>query len=726
MRSPPTALTRAFACLGLGMAIAYGARSGPSLSHARGASQRSESTRASLRGSLDEYLQRCEAHGWSGSVLVAKEGEIVLAQGYGLSDRGAKRGNDADTMFEIGEAMMPFTACAIMKLVEESRISLEDTLAQHLPGVPHHGTIPLKDRSRITILDVLTHYSGMPKDAAAGRGDDLEAAVSAYLGAERHRIAGLGYEPSNGGFALLAGVVELTSGMGFSAFCEEHLFGPAGMEDTGFIGDTDLDPVRLAAGYDGERMIRRATEQPYGGYGYHNQGVRGMVTTVSDLWRFTEALRAGDILAPGTVELMEMTVRKRSPRNHHGLGWAIGTTQQSERRVGHSGHVRGFQGEYQRFPDSHSAVILLSNVEEVPSRHLARHLESLLWGGKARYPVPPPVVTLDDSDLNRWLGTYLSDRNPRRLVVERAGTALRIDRLAAEPRPPMRREPLFRGIAPEGRRVQPAHQEHVRMALEFVTAVERGNSDWIRSESVPASRFGSPDHLIRRVWPKQIREHGSLESTVAIASTASKKDFVEVILELQHEKRARQLKVVFLGLQPYDFMLEQDGEGAISPKAAVELATKALHAIMDRDYEYLQSMVYSDAYAEWSKRIASDDWPSHLEVHGPLERFDVLSVYHERWDSYEVAIQLSHKKKDAAVQIGIYEGGLCRFDWSLEPSKMARTFRPVSKSEFVNFDWYGQTPQDTVSFLVDTGEAIGAEWRSRALPDLTIVYSKRD
>ena len=97
---------------------------------------------------LEDYCARAEKFGFSGSVLVAKGGKILLQKGYGRADREQAIANTEHTLFEIASATKPFTAAAILKLEEQGKLSTDDAIAKHLPGVPPHRPILLNPRKR--------------------------------------------------------------------------------------------------------------------------------------------------------------------------------------------------------------------------------------------------------------------------------------------------------------------------------------------------------------------------------------------------------------------------------------------------------------------------------------------------------------------------------------------------------------------------------------------------
>ncbi|MFB3065721.1 MAG: serine hydrolase domain-containing protein, partial [Planctomycetota bacterium] len=104
---------------------------------------------------LEDYCSRAEKFGFSGAVLVAKDGKILLQKGYGYANRAQQVANTERTLFEIASATKPFTAAAILKLEEQGKLSTDDPIGKHLPGVP-------AGLQRVTVYHLLTHTSGMP------------------------------------------------------------------------------------------------------------------------------------------------------------------------------------------------------------------------------------------------------------------------------------------------------------------------------------------------------------------------------------------------------------------------------------------------------------------------------------------------------------------------------------------------------------------------------------
>jgi CubicO group peptidase (beta-lactamase class C family) len=464
---------------------------------------------------IDEYLSRCERFGFSGSVLVARDGEIVLHRGYGLADRESGERVTADTVFEIASATKPFTACAVLKLAEMGKLSLDDPIAKHLPGVP-------EDKRAITIRHLLAHTSGMSRMAGGG-GDDLAVAVRGYLSKPLARAPGEAHEYWNGGYALLAAIVERAAGTSYMDFCREHLFRPAALASTGFTGDAGL--ARQAVGYDGEERVRLAAGHPYSSYGWQYRGMGGIVTSTSDLWRFLKAYDEGRILSEESRRLMESRVTP-----NYGLGWGMAETRRGTLRIGHGGDVRGFHASVQRFPAERAAIVVLSNVEGIPPWAIGWNVEALLFGEAPPYPMPPAIAP--PPDLDPLVGRYAVADGDFVVVERDKGEGL-----------------LLGG---EGTRACAAllgsaggdFAAEIRAAEEIVAAVRRGDAKPIGAILMPGIPESWPALLVGTIWPRHVGKWGELEGVRTLGATQIRPGRVQILLELRHQGGAPRLSII--------------------------------------------------------------------------------------------------------------------------------------------------------------------------------------
>jgi len=483
-----------------------------------------EEASPALAERLDRYLRACAAFGFSGAVLVARDGEVVLRRGYGLADRSARRGNDADTLFEIASITKVFTACAVMRLVEEDRIDLDDSIAKHLPGVP-------EDKHAITIRHLLTHTSGMSRMVAGG-GADAAAAVASYLGKPAARPPGERVEYWNGGYALLAALIEEVGGTSFQRFLSREIFTPAGMTRSGFTGDEELPRERQAVGYAGEQAVRAAAEHPYGAYDFRYKGMGGVVASAEDLWRFGRAFLSGEVLEEETVALMQTPFAE-----HQALGWGVVESARGTPRLVHGGDVRGFHCAFELLPAERGAVVVLSNVEGIPAWKVQWNLQSMLFGEPLRYAVPATPVTGLEDRLGRLAGTYRLEGADARLVVEAEGGALAIGAEGTEA-----------ACALSSREADAALEAAIARARALFDAILRGDVAHIEA-ALPEGVFWAktwPGHLVETIWPEQVAAWGPLKDVRVIGAAPLERGLVQVVLGLEHERGDRRRQAIYL------------------------------------------------------------------------------------------------------------------------------------------------------------------------------------
>ena len=479
----------------------------------------------------DALLARYARAGWSGAALVARDGKELLARGYGKADLEGLRANDENTLFEIASLSKQFTAAAILKLEQQGKLSLDDSIDTRLPGVPAHS-------KKITIQQLLTHTSGVPRENTAGNGEDLEAAVKAYLADGPKEKPGAHFAYWNGGYALLAGIVERASGVSFTAYCERELFAPAGMQDTGFTGDTDLPAERAAIGRTTSGAPRSALEHPYRSYGYQYRGMGGVVTSVRDLFKWDRAL-AGDGVLGEKARKRLFSVAK----DNYACGWYVMRADSGGERQSHGGSVRGFACDFRRLPAAQACVVVLSNTDDVHAWELGENLECLLFGRPLRYPAPESVALTPEA-LASFAGNFAT-KGGRLVVRVDAGVLLAgiegqalLDALAPSRKGSWGGDPVKLG----------------QTALEIVQAIAKGNVEPLRAQMAKRIDAEWPDDVRTTIYPQYEKDRGPLKQA-SILGTAFAGDRVEIFLALAHERASGRVKVAFssAGLEQLDW-----------------------------------------------------------------------------------------------------------------------------------------------------------------------------
>lgn len=354
-----------------------------------------------LGHTLDTYLSRLERLGFSGTVLVAKDGKVVLAKGYGMADREKKIPMTADSVISIGSITKQFTAAAILKLEMEGKLRVEDPISKYLPGVP-------PDKAAITIHQLLTHTAGLDHDYGPG---DFEVVsrdeyVRRVLSAPLILKPGERHEYSNAGYSLLAAIVELVSKQPYERFLHDNLFEPAGMHETGYHIPA-WKPGQVAHGYQDGRdwgtVVGRLTDPslPY----WNLVGNGGIHSTVWDMYRWHEALEGEKILSKEAKAKYTKPYVEEGPGagSFYAYGWAIFETPRHTRLVAHNGGNGIFAADFRRYVDENT-VIYAASTAEPTAIALTEVLPAIVFG--APYTMPPEVVSLDAAALDKLTGEH--------------------------------------------------------------------------------------------------------------------------------------------------------------------------------------------------------------------------------------------------------------------------------------------------------------------------------
>ena len=329
---------------------------------------------------LESFLADHITKDFSGTILIAQNGKVVHAQGYGLANRENNIPNALNTVFATGAFTRYFTATAILKLVEQNKLALDDKLGDFFDNVPD-------DKQDITIHHLLTHTSGLIRDGEVdafaqidtdaflkdvfSRDNSVEPAIYLPTFTFKPGDRAIGF---NEGYNLLALIVEQRSGQPFETFLNDQLFKPAGIKNTGYQLP-DWKPEQLADGYIGEdgenwgNLAGRLTEK--GKLPLYLQGSMGLMSTVEDIYAWHQALHAGKILRRDLVELLNTRhIGVSAPSEadaDYGYGISLSETWtgtpwiSSQNSPNARRNIPGFAAGYHYFPLDKTVIIFASN-----------------------------------------------------------------------------------------------------------------------------------------------------------------------------------------------------------------------------------------------------------------------------------------------------------------------------------------------------------------------------
>jgi CubicO group peptidase (beta-lactamase class C family) len=298
---------------------------------------------------------------FSGALLVAKDGKVLLEKAYGLGDRESGAKNTVDTQFRLGSMNKMFTATAALQLVGQGKLQLDGTVGKYVPDYPNKEIA-----SKVTIRHLLTH-TGATGDIFTEEYDKhrLEVREPAdyvkLFGARGPQFEpGSKWEYSNYGFVLLGYIVERVSGESYYAYVRKHIFQPAGMTATDSLPESEKVTKR-ATGYMKRKgaWVSNADTLPWRG-----SPAGGGYSTVGDLLRFAQALSSGKLL---NKELFAaMTSVQAKPEEGQGMTYGYGMSVHDNsdfKSFGHGGGAPGMNGDLRVYPNTGIVAVALANMD---------------------------------------------------------------------------------------------------------------------------------------------------------------------------------------------------------------------------------------------------------------------------------------------------------------------------------------------------------------------------
>lgn len=333
-------------------------------------------------------------------MLVAMDEGPVFRRAYGMADAELDVPMRSDHVLATGSITKQFTAVAILQLVSQGLVALDDDVRAHTPHIETHGRA-------VTIEQLLTHTSGLPNIVDREDFDELarqDFSLGELLALTKDMPPlfepGEGFHYSDSGYFALAAVIEGASGLGYAEYMEARLFRPLGMADTWCADRTRIIP-RRATGYsvvDG-LLVHPA---PISMTVPHAAG--GVFSTVDDLLRWDRALREGAVVPR---ELLDRAWSARTlpggARSGYGFGWKI-CTLAGRATIEHGGYLNGYLAQMLRLPDDGVTIIVLANNDaDMPDPgSLARRIARLLLTDSAE----PQYHALTSGERAVLAGTY--------------------------------------------------------------------------------------------------------------------------------------------------------------------------------------------------------------------------------------------------------------------------------------------------------------------------------
>jgi len=301
---------------------------------------------------------------FSGTVLIARDGRILLHRAYGWADGEGKVPMRTDTLFCIASISKQFTASCLLLLAEQGKLRFDAPLTAFFEDVP-------ADKRSITLHQLLTHTAGLANNYAADGIAEQAGAIRALLQPPLARAPGERFGYTNDAYCLAALIVERVGGTAFDDFLSRQVFEPAGLHQTHHWGSVAVDDPHRVAGAD-----RPAADLRPANYGF--RGATGLFSTPADLYRWYLVLRQDRVLAPASRERL-LAAAVPFSRGTVGYGWFHEVTEAGRATLWTRGSEGfGHSASLVAYLDEATLVIVASNVPESDRRAGARRLDSAL------------------------------------------------------------------------------------------------------------------------------------------------------------------------------------------------------------------------------------------------------------------------------------------------------------------------------------------------------------
>ena len=460
---------------------------------------------ANKRRQIDDILTRFSAFGFSGTVLVAEKGKLLLYKGYGLADRQRHIRNTTATIFPFASIGKGFTAAAIYKLEAEGKLNTGDPINKYLPNVPSYA-------ARITLLHLLTHSSGISHEADnVPGGATPDEYVANVLRLPLQSEPGARYSYSNAGYGLLDIIVERVTGVTFESYLRNNLLRPAGLFHTGWR--SEFQSRLFARGYQVQYRDSKSEITFPGRF----LGNGGLVGTPAELYKWSEMLYTNRVLPP-----IARTKLFTPAFDEFVNGWWVTRTKQGVEVQMTDGDFLGYSTLLARFPFRHLTIVLAINNDAGWRNLIYLALRDVLLGEK--YEPPPLVRKIDEAQLDHLSGKYKLSSGAT-LEVRAANDSLLVTATGQE---------AVSALVGVDAAVNMQLIERNRVTTDVVDHIRHGDFDWLKS--ITEFQTPEPFQRLRNFWSTMIATKGQLKS-FQIVSSPSRGGLIQTLIRFDLELR---------------------------------------------------------------------------------------------------------------------------------------------------------------------------------------------
>lgn len=339
----------------------------------------SEEEKTKYHNLVSDFVQRNLLRGsFNGAILVAKNGVPVYERYVGFRDLRTKDSITAETKFQIASTSKPFTAAAVLQLVQQGKIDLNAPLTQYFPGFPY---------PEVTVKTLLNHRSGLPNylyymekgnwdRKLLATNDDVVNTLTSWKPGRAYRTD-THFNYCNTNYVLLASIVEKVTGLSFPQYMQQNIFEPLGM--TNSYVHTIRDSARTTPSFDGYGGLWQLdfSDGPYGD--------KNIYSTPRDLLKWDQSWYTNALLDQALIDSAFTPYSNERPSQHnYGLGWRLLQIPNGKKVVYHNGRWHGFNSAFARLTDEKVTIIIITNRFNRNVYSVARKMYNLFgnYGGK--------------------------------------------------------------------------------------------------------------------------------------------------------------------------------------------------------------------------------------------------------------------------------------------------------------------------------------------------------
>ena len=365
---------------------------------------------------IDALFTQWDTHTPGGVLTVSRQGKIIYNYAFGMADLEHHLANTPETVFEAGSVSKQFTAAAILLLVQDGKLTLDDDIRKYLPEIPDYGVT-------IKIRHLMTHTSGLRdwgsvaaiSGWARGKRTHTHAHVLEILSRQKalNFPPGDQYSYCNSGYNLMAIIVDRVSGMSFAEFCTQRMFKPMGLKNTQWRDDyRKIVPNRaIAYSKSGDTYLQNMPFEMVHGNG-------GLLTTTADLVTWNQLYNTLIIGNKTFAEQRLITYKyNNGVMGAYAAGLSIGKYNNLV-EISHSGATAGYRAWLAYYPEKDLSVAFLSNTANVNPVDMGVKAAAVFLGERVSTAPMLGTIVPDEKSLQAKAGLYRSVRNDNVMQLE--------------------------------------------------------------------------------------------------------------------------------------------------------------------------------------------------------------------------------------------------------------------------------------------------------------------